>query len=154
MSWLVVWWNLARDQRLDYLGVTRRMGVRPEQVPALLALAGDAVDNIPGVPGVGMKTAARLLRRFDDVDDLLAGVDAVAQMKFRGAARVRDLLVEHAEQLRLARRLTPVATHAPVVRSPAALAWRGYRPRKMAALFTQYGFGSAKRRRWEMLRPR
>ena len=149
-----VWWNLARDQRLDYLGITRHMGVRPEQIPALLALAGDAVDNIPGVPGIGLKTAARLLRRFDDVDDLLDGVDTVARMKFRGAARVRGLLVQHAQQLRLARRLTPVATHAPVARSPAALAWRGYRPRKMAALFTHYGFSPAKRRRWETLRPR
>jgi len=100
------WWDFARDQHLDARGVERKFGVRPDQIADLLALAGDRIDNIPGVPGIGPPTAARLLVRWDDLDTLYANLDGVARMKFRGASRIARLLAEHEDTVRLARRLT------------------------------------------------
>ncbi|MCG6872985.1 MAG: flap endonuclease [Gammaproteobacteria bacterium] len=146
-----LFWNFARDERLDYRGVTRKLGVRPEQVPDWLALAGDAVDNIPGIPGVGAATAARLLALFDNVEAIYADVDRVAEMKFRGAKRVRDLLVEHEETVRTGLRITPVALNAPVPRSENSLAWQGARPRKLASLAKEMDFGEQRVDRWNAM---
>ena len=83
--------------------------VAPHQVADWLALAGDAVDNIPGVPGIGPKTAAALLAEFGSLAEIYRQVDAVAGMKLRGAARVQRLLQEHREAALLARQLTGIA---------------------------------------------
>lgn len=99
-------WDFARKKRMNQRGVEKRFGVRPEQIADMLALSGDKVDNIPGIPGVGMATAARLLTRWDTLDNLFANADAVAEMKFRGAARVSKLLREHEDTVRLSRQLT------------------------------------------------
>ncbi|MFZ0488209.1 MAG: 5'-3' exonuclease H3TH domain-containing protein, partial [Arenicellales bacterium] len=65
-----LWWDYARNRKLDMRGVYELFGVWPNQIKDFLALVGDAVDNIPGVPGIGPKTASRLLRVFRDVDQL------------------------------------------------------------------------------------
>lgn len=81
-------------------------GIRPEQLPARLALTGDPIDDIPGVPGIGVKTAIWLLGMHEDVEEILADLPGVAASGRRGAARVAENLASHAEGLRLARRLT------------------------------------------------
>src|SRR5690606_3311819 len=68
-------WDPSRNQRWDGAGVKARLGVRPDQVADYLALTGDAIDNIPGVPGIGPKTAAILLHHFGTLDALLARAD-------------------------------------------------------------------------------
>ena len=83
----VTLYDFAREERLGPAEVMERFGCRPEQVAELLALQGDAVDNIPGVPGVGKKTARALLAAFDDLDDLYARLDEVPDLALRGAAR-------------------------------------------------------------------
>jgi DNA polymerase I len=103
-----LWWEFQQDRRLDARGVEKHLGVRPEQVADQLALAGDKVDNIPGVPGIGMATAARLLRRFGSLEQLLGDIDAVCALQIRGAKRIAALLHEHQETVRLARRLTGI----------------------------------------------
>lgn len=107
-------WDFARNQRWGPSGVFERMGVHPEQVADFLALCGDAVDNIPGVPGIGAKTAAALLAHFGSLDDLLSRVDEVAFLRLRGAASCAARLREHADSARLYRRLTRIALDAPV----------------------------------------
>ena len=87
----VVLYDFAREERLGPDEVVERFGCRPRQVADLLALQGDPVDNIPGVPGVGKKTACALLAAFQDLDELYArldadGADAVAKLPIRGAA--------------------------------------------------------------------
>ena len=82
----VTLYDFAREERLGPAEVMERFGCRPEQVAELLALQGDAVDNIPGVPGVGKKTARALLAAFDDLDDLYARLDEVPDLALRGAA--------------------------------------------------------------------
>jgi DNA polymerase-1 len=82
----VTWVGFDGKLRLDPAGARARFGVRPEQIPDYLALVGDSVDGIPGVPGVGPKTAGALLARFADVEDLLAHVHALPPAVSRALA--------------------------------------------------------------------
>nr|WP_255682987.1 5'-3' exonuclease H3TH domain-containing protein [Dyella sp. 2HG41-7] len=107
-------WDFARNLRWGPSGVFEKLGVHPAQVADFLALCGDAVDNIPGVPGIGAKTAAALLAHFGNLDDLLDRVDEVAFLRIRGAASCAAKLREHADAARLYRRLTRIALDAPI----------------------------------------
>jgi len=115
-------WDYARNLRWGPSGVHEKLGVHPHQVADYLALCGDAVDNIPGVPGVGAKTAAALLAHFGSLDALLERVDEVPFLRIRGAASCAAKLREHKDAALLYRRLTRIALDAPV--SPAADALR------------------------------
>ena len=81
-----VYWDYAGNARYYYRDIAERFGVQPERYADYLALTGDAVDNIPGVPGVGPKTAAVLMRAFDSLDDAVCRLDGVAAI-CRSAAR-------------------------------------------------------------------
>jgi len=107
-------WDYARDQRWTASGVKARHGVHAHQIADYLALTGDAVDNIPGVPGVGAKTAAVLLAHFGSMDALLARIDEVAFLRLRGAAGIATKLREHREKALLWRQLTTIALDAPL----------------------------------------
>lgn len=111
-------WDYARNQRWGAAGVPARHGVRASQIADYLALTGDAIDNIPGVPGIGAKTAAVLLAHFGSLDALLARVDEVAFLRLRGAAGIAARLKQHREQALLWRRLATIALDAPT--HPAA----------------------------------
>jgi 5'-3' exonuclease len=73
-----------------------------------LAIAGDKVDNIPGIPGIGMTIAGRLLTKFDTLQNLRQNLDQVKEMKFRGAERIMNLLKEHESILDISAQLTPI----------------------------------------------
>lgn len=107
-------WDFSRDQRWDAQGIKQRLGVHPEQVADYLALMGDAVDNIPGIPGIGAKTAAVLLAHFGTLEALLSRSDEVAFLRMRGAASVSAKLREHSALATLSRQLTGIALDAPV----------------------------------------
>lgn len=135
-------WDYAGDLRLDPAGVERRFGLPPARIAELLALTGDTVDNIPGVPGIGPKTAAALLAHFGDLDALMARLHEVPDSGLRGAKRLAALLAEHRDTVALARRLTVIATDAPVPADPAALL-RGEIDRPaLERLFQQAGIGA------------
>ena len=107
-------WDYARNQRWGAHGVRARHGVEAHQIADYLALSGDAVDNIPGVPGIGAKTAAILLAHFGDLDSLLRRVEEVPYLRFRGAAQAAAKLREHRDNALLFRTLTTIACDAPV----------------------------------------
>ncbi|MFL6592722.1 MAG: 5'-3' exonuclease H3TH domain-containing protein [Luteimonas sp.] len=107
-------WDFARGQRWGSAGVKARQGVHAHQVADFLALCGDAVDNIPGVPGIGAKTAAVLLAHFESLDLLLARIDEVPYLRFRGAAQAAAKLRTHREQALLCRQLSTIARDAPL----------------------------------------
>jgi 5'-3' exonuclease len=88
--------------------VEQRYGVSPRQFPELLALTGDSIDNIPGVPGVGDKTARDLLQRFGSLEAVLERAGEIASPKLREAVRA------HAEQIRLSMRLATIRTDLPL----------------------------------------
>ncbi len=103
-----IWWSYASGQQFNYRAWVKRFGVKPEQIADQLAIAGDKVDNIPGIPGIGMTIAARLLTKFEDLPRLRQNLDQVAAMKFRGAKRIMHLLQEHEAILDISSRLTPI----------------------------------------------
>ncbi len=107
-------WDYARNQRWGVHGVKARHGVEAHQIADYLALCGDAVDNIPGVPGIGAKTAAVLLAHFGDLDSLLARIDEVPFLRLRGAAQAAAKLREHRDNALLFRQLTTIACDAPL----------------------------------------
>lgn len=115
-------WDFSRDTRWDAHGVKQRLGVRPDQVIDCLALTGDAIDNIPGVPGVGAKTAAQLLAHFDNLDALYARIEEVPYLRLRGAGQTYVRLKEHRAQAMLSRTLARIVLDAPVPTHPTALA--------------------------------
>ena len=107
-------WDYARNQRWGAAGVPARHGVEARQIADYLALTGDGIDNIPGVPGIGAKTAAALLAHFGTLDALLERVDEVPFLRIRGAASTARKLREHREQALLCRQLTTIALDAPL----------------------------------------
>lgn len=107
-------WDYAKNVRWTMAGVKDRHGVEAHQIADYLALTGDSVDNIPGVPGVGPKTAATLLAHFGSLDALLARVDEVTYLRIRGAAQVAVKLRANKEQALLWRQLTTIALDAPL----------------------------------------
>ncbi|KQZ66654.1 exodeoxyribonuclease IX [Lysobacter sp. Root559] len=140
-------WDYARGQRWNAAGVPARHGVEARQIADYLALTGDAVDNIPGVPGIGAKTAAALLNHFGTLDALLARVEEVPFLRVRGAASAAARLREHREQALLCRRLTTIALDAPLGDGIAAFQrGRGLAP-ELLALCESLRFGPMTRRR-------
>ena len=111
-----VWWSFPKSEQLSADGVHQRFGVWPRQIADYLALVGDAVDNIPGVPGVGAKSAERLLRLYPDLDNLYRNVSQVSQLAIRGAGRIASSLKQHEEQAFKARELTRLVTDVPLDR--------------------------------------
>ncbi|MCW0464002.1 MULTISPECIES: 5'-3' exonuclease H3TH domain-containing protein [Xanthomonas] len=107
-------WDYGRGQRWGAAGVKARHGVHAHQIADYLALTGDAIDNIPGVTGIGAKSAAILLAHFGDLDTLLARVDEVAFLRLRGAAQMAVRLREQREHALLWRQLTTIALDAPL----------------------------------------
>jgi len=112
------WWD-GGATRLDVAGFSQRFGVQPAQFADYQALVGDTVDDIPGVPGVGPRTAAALLQHFPDLAALEAGLGEIANLPLRGAASLQQRLQDAWPQVLLSRRLTGLRTDIPAVSAPA-----------------------------------
>jgi DNA polymerase I len=114
-------WDYMAEERFGYADIAARFGVHPERMADFLALTGDAVDNIPGVPGIGRKTATALLQRFESLDELYANLEQVATLSIRGAGGLAAKLSEHRAAAYLARELTRIACDMPLTTGPAQL---------------------------------
>jgi 5'-3' exonuclease len=139
-------WDFAGDRRFGYADIAGQFGVRPERMADYQALTGDAVDNIPGVPGVGPKTAAVLLEAFESLEELYARLDEVAALPLRGAARLPARLAEHREAAFLARRLTRIACDMPFEFESSDLERRAPALDALGAFYDHAGFGAMLRR--------
>ncbi|MEP6938660.1 MAG: 5'-3' exonuclease H3TH domain-containing protein [Rudaea sp.] len=146
-------WDFSRNERWNEHGVRQRLGVRPDQVVDYLALTGDAVDNIPGVPGVGPKTAATLLAHFGSLDALLARIEEIPYLRVRGAAQVYLRIKQHREQALLSQRLSAIALDAPAPATIDELRWRAPDANRLGALFERLRFGPLTRKRCAALAP-
>ncbi|HEV8061384.1 MAG TPA: 5'-3' exonuclease H3TH domain-containing protein, partial [Gemmataceae bacterium] len=110
--------NLRKGTVLDREALLEDWGVTPEQVVDLQSLVGDSVDNVPGIPGIGLKTAAKLLQEFGTVDNLLANIDKVA------GAKKQESLRGGKATLDLSRRLVKLSDDVPI-----KFDWEGWRLR-------------------------
>jgi 5'-3' exonuclease len=144
-----VFWDFAGKGKLGYDSIPEVFGVWPEQIADFLALAGDAVDNIPGVPGVGKKTASALLKHFGSLDEIYGNLDKVHEVEVRGAKTLGAKLDTHRESAVLARKLTGIALDAPMDDPETKL--RPGRPDlgRINALFDEADIGTALRRQAE-----
>lgn len=110
-----VYWDYGTRDQLGYHDMERRFGTAPERFADYLALTGDAVDNIPGVPGIGPKTAAVLMKEFASLDELYGNLERLPRMqKIRGPIALRARLNEHRDRAYLARQLTGIACDVPI----------------------------------------
>ena len=136
------WLDTMRDRRFGPAEVQERFGVEPRLVPDVLGLMGDTIDNIPGVKGIGEKTAAALVQRLGPVEDILARLDEVEGTGIRGARKVREALAREAETARLSKRLATIRCDLPLPLDLDALVWDGPDREKLRPLFVELEFTS------------
>lgn len=138
-----IWKPGSKGAEREILGVPEireRWGVeRPEQVIDILGLWGDAADNIPGVPGIGEKTAKALIAEWGSVENLIAGAD-------RLKGKQKEKILAHAEQARLSRRLAVIQTDVPLDVPLESLKVRPLNAEAVKALLVEFEFNSLGRR--------
>ena len=146
-----LFWDFGAREQYGYHDIERRFGVSPERFADYLALTGDEVDNIPGVPGIGHHTAAALMKAFGSLDELYADLGRVAQLKLRGAASLAGRLAAHRESAYLARSLTRIACDLRLGATAEALRRRAPDLPALGTLYDRLGFGPYLRRQGQRL---
>ncbi|KAK0334316.1 hypothetical protein LTR94_017242 [Friedmanniomyces endolithicus] len=136
----VVMWDPMKDRRLAEPEVFEKFGVGPGKMVDLQALIGDSVDNVPGAPGIGPKTAAQLLDEYGDLDTLLARAGEIKQPKRR------ETLINFADQIRLSRELVRLTCDAPAPEPIEDFAVRDPDPETLSAFLDKMEFRSLQRR--------
>lgn len=129
-------YNPSKDIHLDRERVKEHFGVDPSQVIDVLSLWGDPSDNIPGVPGVGEKTAKALIKQFGSLDNLLAHLDQVRN------ERIRKAIASNLDQLKLSRQLVEVEKALSLEFDLPALSVSEPNPEKLIPLLQELGFAS------------
>ncbi|HEX8937105.1 MAG TPA: DNA polymerase I [Sphingomicrobium sp.] len=128
--------DTMNDRRIGRTEVFEKFGVPPEKVGDVLALMGDSVDNVPGVPGIGPKTASQLIQQFGDLDTVLASVDQISKPK------LKQSLIEHAGNARLSRELVRLVCDSKLPEPLDALALKGIPPEPLREFLEDQGFKS------------
>ncbi len=128
--------DTMKNRRIGREHVVEKFGVEPEALGDVLALMGDSVDNVPGVPGIGPKTAAQLIQEHGTVEALLAAIDSIAKPK------LKQNLIDYAEDARMSRRLVELVYDLPLPQPLEGLALKGMPPEPMRAFLEDQGFRS------------
>jgi DNA polymerase-1 len=136
----VIMYDTMKDRRIGRAEVIEKFGVPPEKVIEVQALIGDSSDNVPGVPGIGVKTAAQLIGEYGDLETLLKRAGEIKQEKRRQS------LIENAEKARLSRRLVTLDAHVPLDVPAADLAVHQPDYRKLIAFLKAMEFSTLTRR--------
>jgi len=144
-------WDFGARTQLGYRDIERHFGVAPERFADFLALTGDSSDNIPGVPGVGPKIAATLLRKFTSVDELYDNIGRVTTLGLRGGGALGERLLAHRESVFVARRLTRIVCDMPLGVSACDLRPKAPDLAALGSLYDRLGFGPLLRRQGERL---
>ena len=130
----------AKDRWIGTDEVREKFGVTPEQVTQVMGLMGDASDNIPGVKGIGEKTASALIQQFQSLENLFDHLDDMEQMKLRGAPRIRQILEAGKDQAFLSRALATVKRDVPLDTGLEELKFTEFNLEKTRTLFTELEF--------------
>ncbi|MCL6683795.1 DNA polymerase I [Sphingomonas alba] len=128
--------DTMNDRRIGREQVLEKFGVGPEKVGDVLALMGDSVDNVPGVPGIGPKTASQLIQQYGDLDTVLASTDEITKPK------LKQNLIEHADAARLSRELVRLVCDAPLPEPLDDLVLTGIPPEPLKEFLEDQGFKS------------
>jgi DNA polymerase I len=133
-------YDMANDVWLDEARVRERYGVEPRQIPDLLALNGDAVDNIPGVAGVGPKTARQILSACAGIEDLATDDGLLDFVDIRSRGRIVRRILDTMEVVRLSRKLATIRCDAPLNITPDTVRYRRGRRDTLLPLCEELGF--------------
>jgi DNA polymerase I len=136
----VVMLDTMKDRRIGPAEVVEKFGVPPDKVIEVQALIGDSTDNVPGVPGIGVKTAAQLIGEYGDLETLLARAGEIKQQKRR------ETLIENADKARLSKTLVTLDTRVPLDVPLADLAVHDPDARRLIAFLKAMEFNSLTRR--------
>lgn len=136
----VTMFDTMKDRRIGVDEVIEKFGVTPDKVVDVQALAGDSVDNVPGVPGIGIKTAAQLIHEYGDLETLLARAPEIKQPKRREA------LIENAEKARISKKLVKLEDRVPLTTPIDALAVHDPEPKNLLAFLKAMEFNTVTRR--------
>jgi len=128
--------DTMNDRRIDEAAVMEKFGVGPGKVGDVLALMGDSVDNVPGVPGIGPKTATQLIQQFGDLDAVLASTDQITKPK------LKQSLIDHADNARLSRELVRLICDSKLPEPLDDLALKGIPPEPLREFLEDQGFKS------------
>jgi 5'-3' exonuclease len=145
-------WDYAADTRLDASRFLERFGVHPGQFPDYQGLVGDKIDDIPGVPAVGAKTAATLIGAFGNLETLGANRAALDGLGLRGADRIRRALEEHWEQALISRELARLDAATPGVEAPVEFRLTPERLHALEACLADLGLADGAGKRLRRLR--
>lgn len=132
--------NTMTNQVMDVEGVKTKFGIPPELVIDFLALKGDKVDNIPGVPGVGDKSAQALLNGIGGIDDIYQNLDKIADLSFRGSKSMAAKMAEYEEQARLSYTLATISVDLELDYDIEALMPTSANNEALRDLFAEYEF--------------
>ncbi len=142
----IVVWDAMRDIKYDAPAVREKFGVGPDQIVDFLAMTGDTSDNVPGIPGVGPKTAAFLLNHYGSIKSIYESIDSVETLKgLRGAVRVSELLKANHEQLELSQWLVTLVKDIEefIATTVNDLTWNGPDPDLLREILEKLEFKSA-----------
>jgi len=128
--------DTMNDRRIGRTEVFEKFGVPPEKVGDVLALMGDSVDNVPGVPGIGPKTASQLIQQFGDLETVLASTDQISKPK------LKQSLIDHADNARLSRELVRLVCDANLPEPLDDLTLKGIPPEPLREFLADQGFKS------------
>jgi DNA polymerase-1 len=126
--------DTMNDRRIDSAYVREKFGVGPTELGDVLALMGDKVDNVPGVPGIGPKTASQLIADFGSLEAVLAGTDSITKPK------LKQSLIEHADAARLSRKLVELVCDAKLPQPLEELALKNIPPEPLKEFLEEQGF--------------
>jgi DNA polymerase-1 len=132
--------NTMTNTYMDTEGVVEKFGIPPELIIDFLALKGDSVDNIPGVPGVGDKTAVGLLQGIGSIEEIYQNLEKIADLSFRGAKKMADKMREHESQARLSYELATIKLDVELSQSHSTLLPSEADNEKLASLFSNLEF--------------
>ncbi len=139
-------WDFARDRSYDIGKVQEKFGVMPERIVDLFALMGDAVDNIPGVKGIGAKTAVKLLTQFDNLENIYARLESFDGDGFRGWQSVKEKLKSAKNLAEISKVLARISVDAPLELKVQDLRYQGVSESEVERLFEKYGFQRIRQR--------
>ncbi|HYM35936.1 MAG TPA: 5'-3' exonuclease H3TH domain-containing protein [Steroidobacteraceae bacterium] len=146
-----IYWDYMGEERFEYDDIPERFGVLPERMADFLALTGDAVDNIQGVPGIGKKTASLLLKHYESLEHIYESLDAILKLKIRNAGFVVGQLRDYRDTAFLARRLTAIACDAPMNAELESLQRKTLDFQGINKLYDAFGFGPLLRKQAERI---
>ncbi len=139
----VLYWDFGKSQPQNKKRLEDKLEIKCSQLADFLALAGDSSDNIPGVDGIGVKTARQLLSFFSNVESIIEHLDQLEDLQIRGAGKLADKINMSKDQILLSKQLATIVTDIDDGPEVGELAWKGVQMQAFEIFADEMGFGSS-----------